>query len=423
MTTNEAYHADCFCCRVCKRKIEDLVFAKTSQGIYCMDCHNDRISRSRSRRKEMQHHHQQHRGALDSLDSPPLSKSSSINFDLDKGLPSIPHSIAQQQRPDERVGPSITVENEGAVHESEGTIPEGQNNEQNRAWRLALPSPQLQSVMLTNQLDIDSTNLHRRDLSVQSTPSSISLSEFQALYDKDALAETFSSAPTKSVPQGSSPVFDSSTDRVRSTSSHSRQTTSRPGSMPSSSRRKNGESNHHLRTPSEDVPVRHKITDTAPYSTPRSEGYSIPEGVIIYDDTPHWTELGSSEPNFAQGIKVDNILPVPTLPAMHPNRHSDILNGKNTPTLATTSPNDQQEHKAQQPSPTLSLPPKSNRRPVPRSIQDSSKLLQDQLLSPDPSNFPLSPNTNAQTSSQIPLPSNKDSAIIQVRRISLRSVN
>lgn len=36
MTGDESYHADCFTCRQCAGRIEELVFAKTSQGIYCM---------------------------------------------------------------------------------------------------------------------------------------------------------------------------------------------------------------------------------------------------------------------------------------------------------------------------------------------------------------------------------------------------
>lgn len=36
MTGDESYHAHCFTCRTCKQRIEELVFAKTSQGIYCM---------------------------------------------------------------------------------------------------------------------------------------------------------------------------------------------------------------------------------------------------------------------------------------------------------------------------------------------------------------------------------------------------
>ncbi|KAK0546956.1 Rho-type gtpase-activating protein [Tilletia horrida] len=47
LTGDEAYHASCFTCRVCTKRIEELVFAKTSQGIYCMDCHHQRVERSK----------------------------------------------------------------------------------------------------------------------------------------------------------------------------------------------------------------------------------------------------------------------------------------------------------------------------------------------------------------------------------------
>ncbi|CAG7850642.1 SubName: Full=Uncharacterized protein {ECO:0000313/EMBL:CCA68331.1} [Serendipita indica DSM 11827] len=47
MTGDDSYHAHCFTCRQCKRGIKELVFAKTSQGIYCMGCHNERAARSR----------------------------------------------------------------------------------------------------------------------------------------------------------------------------------------------------------------------------------------------------------------------------------------------------------------------------------------------------------------------------------------
>lgn len=47
MTGDDAYHAHCFKCKVCKSRIDELVFAKTSQGIYCMDCHNARVAKSR----------------------------------------------------------------------------------------------------------------------------------------------------------------------------------------------------------------------------------------------------------------------------------------------------------------------------------------------------------------------------------------
>ncbi|PWN22306.1 RhoGAP-domain-containing protein [Microstroma glucosiphilum] len=47
MTGDESYHATCFTCRSCKEPIKELVFAKTSQGIYCMPCHSERVARSR----------------------------------------------------------------------------------------------------------------------------------------------------------------------------------------------------------------------------------------------------------------------------------------------------------------------------------------------------------------------------------------
>ncbi|KAG0316450.1 hypothetical protein BGZ99_006907 [Dissophora globulifera] len=52
MTGDEAYHADCFRCTLCDTKIDDLVFAKTSQGIYCMRCHQERKEAKRQRERE-----------------------------------------------------------------------------------------------------------------------------------------------------------------------------------------------------------------------------------------------------------------------------------------------------------------------------------------------------------------------------------
>ncbi|GAA6010625.1 hypothetical protein JCM10207_007771 [Rhodosporidiobolus poonsookiae] len=47
VTGDESYHADCFRCRSCSNKIEELIFAKTQQGIWCMACHNERVARTR----------------------------------------------------------------------------------------------------------------------------------------------------------------------------------------------------------------------------------------------------------------------------------------------------------------------------------------------------------------------------------------
>lgn len=40
LTNDQAFCADCFVCRNCQRRIDDLKYARTSQGIFCMSCHN-----------------------------------------------------------------------------------------------------------------------------------------------------------------------------------------------------------------------------------------------------------------------------------------------------------------------------------------------------------------------------------------------
>ncbi|KAF5370661.1 hypothetical protein D9758_001839 [Tetrapyrgos nigripes] len=47
MSGEDSYHAHCFRCKVCKNRIDELVYAKTSQGMYCMDCHNERMIKMR----------------------------------------------------------------------------------------------------------------------------------------------------------------------------------------------------------------------------------------------------------------------------------------------------------------------------------------------------------------------------------------
>ncbi|THH15660.1 hypothetical protein EW146_g4855 [Bondarzewia mesenterica] len=47
MTGDDSYHAHCFKCKACHNRIDELMFAKTSNGIYCMNCHYERLERSR----------------------------------------------------------------------------------------------------------------------------------------------------------------------------------------------------------------------------------------------------------------------------------------------------------------------------------------------------------------------------------------
>ncbi|PGH11520.1 hypothetical protein AJ80_07086 [Polytolypa hystricis UAMH7299] len=75
LTGDQAFCANCFKCRNCKRKIENLRYARTSQGIFCMDCHESLMARRRKRTA---------RNAAQRQKPPPP------NALLDKSLPSLP---------------------------------------------------------------------------------------------------------------------------------------------------------------------------------------------------------------------------------------------------------------------------------------------------------------------------------------------
>ncbi|KAK5175588.1 Rho-type gtpase-activating protein [Saxophila tyrrhenica] len=51
LTGDQAFCSACFRCRNCKKKIENLRYARTSQGIFCMSCHEALMARRRKRTK------------------------------------------------------------------------------------------------------------------------------------------------------------------------------------------------------------------------------------------------------------------------------------------------------------------------------------------------------------------------------------
>lgn len=79
MTGDQAFCANCFKCRNCKKKIENLRYARTSQGIFCMECHEALMAR---RRKKTARNAAQRQ------------KTAANNALLDKSLPSLPPSAA-----------------------------------------------------------------------------------------------------------------------------------------------------------------------------------------------------------------------------------------------------------------------------------------------------------------------------------------
>ncbi|KGO36833.1 Rho GTPase activation protein [Penicillium expansum] len=86
LTGDQAFCAQCFRCRNCKRKIENLRYARTSQGIFCMECHESLMARRRKRKA----------GGTSG------KKPAGPNVKLDKSLPSLPpHLLEEAQLMDE----------------------------------------------------------------------------------------------------------------------------------------------------------------------------------------------------------------------------------------------------------------------------------------------------------------------------------
>ena len=85
LTGDQAFCANCFKCRNCKKKIENLKYARTSQGIFCMECHESLMQR---RRKKSQ------KGASSRHKHGPQPPTNTML--LDKSLPSLPPSAVDR---------------------------------------------------------------------------------------------------------------------------------------------------------------------------------------------------------------------------------------------------------------------------------------------------------------------------------------
>ncbi|KAI4264239.1 MAG: hypothetical protein L6R42_000636 [Xanthoria sp. 1 TBL-2021] len=81
LTGDQAFCASCFRCRNCKKKIENLKYARTSQGIFCMECHDSLMQRRR--KKTGKHGSTRHKHTLQ-------QQHSSNTMLLHKSLPSLP---------------------------------------------------------------------------------------------------------------------------------------------------------------------------------------------------------------------------------------------------------------------------------------------------------------------------------------------
>lgn len=78
LTGDQAFCSGCFRCRNCKRKIENLRYARTSQGIFCMSCHESLMARRRKKART------------------PKQTAAGAQPGHDKALPSLPPGVAPQ---------------------------------------------------------------------------------------------------------------------------------------------------------------------------------------------------------------------------------------------------------------------------------------------------------------------------------------
>ncbi|KAI9657261.1 MAG: Rho-type gtpase-activating protein [Alyxoria varia] len=85
LTGEQAFCASCFKCRNCKRKIDNLRYARTSQGIFCMTCHENLMAK----RKKKSSRSATHR-------APSANSNGSGHAALDKSLPALPLHAASQ---------------------------------------------------------------------------------------------------------------------------------------------------------------------------------------------------------------------------------------------------------------------------------------------------------------------------------------
>lgn len=79
------YHEGCFRCQECHAPISGTVYANTSKGVYCVKCHNERMTRSRK------HHEERKRRAKERADRKAREREKlSPSFNVDKSLPAPP---------------------------------------------------------------------------------------------------------------------------------------------------------------------------------------------------------------------------------------------------------------------------------------------------------------------------------------------
>ncbi|KAK4506013.1 hypothetical protein PRZ48_003978 [Zasmidium cellare] len=105
LTGDQAFCSGCFRCRNCKRKIENLRYARTSQGIFCMSCHESLMARRRKKARTPKPTPGSTPGAEKALPSLPPGAIASSAFTPDDETPPEMTYAAVQSAPGQRRSP------------------------------------------------------------------------------------------------------------------------------------------------------------------------------------------------------------------------------------------------------------------------------------------------------------------------------
>ncbi|GAA98954.1 uncharacterized protein L969DRAFT_51314 [Mixia osmundae IAM 14324] len=134
VTGDDSYHAECFKCRSCSNKIEELVFAKTSQGIYCMSCHNERVSRSRKhaeqkRQRNLRRQSQSLGPSRESTSQPKYSRTYSDHSSGSSSQPNLAALTSEAPSPKVKTKSSFSSKTNGAPQSSLRPVPGSSGDE------------------------------------------------------------------------------------------------------------------------------------------------------------------------------------------------------------------------------------------------------------------------------------------------------
>lgn len=96
---NQPYCADCFVCKHCKNRIDNLRYAKTSSGLYCMNCHEKVLQKKKRLEQEKRARRQNQKRGSNGYGSGNSTRNTTPIYE--KSLPLIPPKDASKSIPSE----------------------------------------------------------------------------------------------------------------------------------------------------------------------------------------------------------------------------------------------------------------------------------------------------------------------------------